>query len=250
MSKRMTAAQAREALHALADRRRAAVYQRFFKTGPGEYGEGDAFIGVTVPDVRSVLKRFRELPADESNKLIRSAIHEERLLGLLILVHQSQRGDGKTRERNFRQYMAARAFINNWDLVDASAEHVVGGYLFDMAGKRDPWPFLTKLARSPIWHERRIAVLATFHFIRKGQFDLTARLSEQLLGDPHDLLHKATGWLLREIGKRDLAPLLAFLDQHAAVMPRTMLRYAIERLPKNQRRQYMHMRAMATAVKA
>lgn len=239
----MTSAAAREALHELASPKRAAHFQRFFKSGPGEYAAGDVFIGNTVPQIRGVLKQFREMPADEIEPLIRSRIHEERLLGLLILVHQSRRGDATTRRRIYKQYIAAKAHINNWDLIDASAETIVGGYLRGIASARDPWPTLAKLARSPVWSDRRIAVLATFHFIRNHEFDLTLRLCELLLTDPHDLLHKATGWLLREIGKRHAATLVTFLDQHATVMPRTMLRYAIERLPEAQRRRYMQQRS-------
>lgn len=245
-----TTAAARSALRELASPKRAAGFQRFFKTGPGEYGEGDVFIGNTVPQIRSVAKAFCNLPADEVEPLIRSKIHEERLLGLLILVHQSRRGDASVRRRIFTQYLAAKAHVNNWDLVDSSAETIVGGYLRGIAPKRDPWPFLSKLAKSKVWSDRRIAVLATFHFIRHNEFDLTLRLCELLLADPHDLLHKATGWLLREVGKRDASKLRAFLDHHAAVMPRTMLRYAIERLPEAQKRRYMAQRERRSATQS
>lgn len=225
---------ARAALRALADPAVARSTARFFKTGPGEYGEGDRFVGVRVPDVRRVAKAFADLPLDEVAKLLRSDVHEERLLALLILVRQYARGGRDERDRIYRLYLGNLRFVNNWDLVDLSAEHIVGWHLRD----RDRAP-LRELARSPVLWERRVALLATFHFIKRGDGAETLALVEMLLGDREDLIHKAAGWMLRETGKRDPAAHGAFLRKHRRTMPRTMLRYAIERLPETERRRYM-----------
>jgi 3-methyladenine DNA glycosylase AlkD len=224
------------ALRAAARPGDAAVLQRFFKTGPGEYGEGDVFLGVRVPAIRRIVRAHRAdagLPAIRG--LLASLYHEARLLGLLLLVERFRRGSARERVAIFRLYLASTDRINNWDLVDLSAEHIVGGGLRE---RRDR-SLLDRLARSASLWERRIAVLATFHFIRRGEFDDTLRLARRLLADPHDLMHKAVGWMLREVGKRDAPRLRAFLDRHAAVMPRTMLRYAIERFPEAERRRYL-----------
>ena len=219
----------RKAIRELADPAKAAGFQGFFKTGPGEYGEGDVFIGLTVPQVRSLLRRFR--PADDPtvSALLRSTIHEERLLALLFLVDRCRRGD---RDAAFRLYVQSFARINNWDLVDASAEHIVGAQgvgraqLLRWAGSRHLWT-------------RRIAIVSTFYDIRHGRFGDTLAVARALLGDDHDLIHKAVGWMLREVGKRDLAALEGFLKRHHQVMPRTMLRYAIERHPEPRRKAWL-----------
>ena len=212
----------------------AQFLQRFFKTGPGEYGEGDRFIGVRVPVLRRLAREFRGLALADARKLLHRPVHEERLLALLILVDAYDRGDESERAAIFQLYLADAACVDNWDLVDSSAPGIVGRHLethprqvlFELAGSSDLW-------------KRRIAVLATFHFIRRNEFAETLRLAKRLLRDRQDLIHKAAGWMLREAGKRDVAVLRGFLEQHAARMPRTMLRYAIEKLPGAERRQWL-----------
>lgn len=214
---------------------RVAAALWFFKCGPGEYGEGDRFIGVTVPAQRIVARRFRELPIKESETLLTSPIHEERLTALFVLVDQFTRGDDRTRGQIFRLYMRRLRFVNNWDLVDSSAAQIVGGWLADK-----PRDLLDRLARSKHLWSRRVAMIATLHFIQRGDHRDAIRIATILVNDQHDLIHKATGWMLREVGKRaSPAALTAFLNRHAATMPRTMLRYAIERLPEAERRRWM-----------
>ena len=221
-------------LRRFADPRDAEVLQRFFKTGPGEYGEGDRFLGVRVPRLRALAREFRSMPREQVLALLRSAWHEERLLALLLLVEQYRRGSDDDREAIHEAYLAHTAHIDSWDLVDGSAEHIVGAHL-------DPAKpaLLERLARSESVWERRIAILATFHWIKRGDPGLALRLARLLLQDRHDLIHKAVGWMLREVGKRDLAAEEAFLREHYRTMPRTMLRYAIERFPEELRRQYL-----------
>ncbi len=213
----------------------AAVLARFFKTGPGEYGEGDRFLGLRVPQVRAVVRETAPTATHaDAGELLRSPWHEERLCALLLWVHQFRKGDPRTRREIYDAYLASTGWINNWDLVDLSAEHVVGGWLH--ARSRRP---LYRLARSGCLWERRIAILATFHFVRRGEFDDTLALAELLRNDEHDLMHKAVGWLLREVGKRDQAAEETFLRRYCRQLPRTMLRYAIERFPKPLRRRYL-----------
>lgn len=231
-----TAQDVRAALAEVADPARAAHSARFFKTGPGQYGEGDVFLGATVPQVRAVVKRFRRLGFAEIDALLDDAEHEHRLAGVLLLVEASRRDPARAAER----YLAAvrRGRVNNWDLVDASAEHVLGGWLAD----RDR-SLLDELAASPSLWERRVAVLTTFHFIKRGDASTTLALAERLLGDRDDLMHKAVGWMLREVGKRvSRDELRRFLDAHAARMPRTMLSYATEHLPAGERAAYRALR--------
>jgi 3-methyladenine DNA glycosylase AlkD len=230
----MTAEDARIRLRSLASPGAAQAATRFFKTGPGQYAEGDTFIGITVPAVRTVSRSFRALPLDEVRVLLNSPVHEERHLALMILVLQVAKCDEAHRKAAFDLYLSNTRFINNWDLVDCSAPQIVGGYL--MTGPREP---LFVLAKSKSLWERRIAVVSTQHFIRHGEFDETLAISELLVGDEEDLIHKAAGWMLREVGKKDQAALEGFLDRHGAVMPRTMLRYAIEKFPPDQRRAYL-----------
>ena len=225
----------RRALRAQAHPDRVAGITRFFKCGPGEYGEGDAFIGVTVPAQRAVARQFRDLPLKESEKLLMSRIHEERLTALFILVGQFTRGDERTRRQIFRLYMRRLRFINNWDLVDSSAAPIVGGWLEDK-----PRGLLDRLARSTHLWSRRVAMIATFHYIHRRDHRDAIRIATILVNDTHDLIHKAVGWMLREVDKRaSPAALTAFLHRHAATMPRTMLRYAIERLPATERKLWM-----------
>ncbi len=212
----------------------ARQYQRFFKTGPGEYGEGDRFRGIRVPVLRHLTRTYAALPLDQTERLLASPYHEDRMLALLIMVRQYQRGDRTTQNRLYRSYVNHLARINNWDLVDCSAPYLPGPHL----ATRDR-AILDRWAASPHLWTRRIAIMATFHFIRLGQFDDTLRLAARLLGDPEDLMHKATGWMLREVGNRDRETLRTFLDHHLPTMPRTMLRYAIEKLPPNERRAYL-----------
>lgn len=221
-------------LAALADPGRAAVLARFFKTGPGGYGEGDRFLGIRVPDVRRVIRRYRGLPLDAILALLRSAYHEVRLAALLLMVDAHRRADARGREAIFHAYLAHADRVNNWDLVDASAEHLVGLHV----APGDPELLLRLAGSGSVW-ERRIAMLATFHWTKRGEPGPALRLAARLVDDPHDLIHKASGWMLREVGKRDAAALDGFLRAHHAAMPRTMLRYAIERLPPEARRAWL-----------
>jgi len=220
----------RRRLRKLADPVRAKHSLRFFKTAPGQYGHGDRFLGLTVPAMRTLVREFRELPLAGAEALLASEWHEERLVALLILVAQYRHAPAEV----YRLYLANTDRINNWDLVDASAPHIVGAHL--ETRNRRP---LYLLARSKSLWERRIAVVATQHFIRRDDLADTLAIARILLRDEHDLIHKATGWMLREAGKRDERVLRAFLDEHAAAMPRTMLRYAIERLPPALREHYL-----------
>jgi 3-methyladenine DNA glycosylase AlkD len=218
----------------LADPERAATHQRFFKTGKGEYGEGDIFRGIRVPEIRKLAKRYKDIPLKDAERLIHSPFHEDRELALVILVCRFAKGDESLRREIYSLYLTNTKYINNWDLVDISAEHIIGAFLID----RDKEP-LMRLADSDILWERRIAVIATFHFIKKGRFDETLMIAARLLNDPEDLIHKAVGWMLREIGKRDMPAEETFLKQHYRRMPRTMLRYAIERFPEAMRLAYL-----------
>ena len=221
-------------LQTLADGRRASNFQRFFKTGPGQYGEGDRFIGLTVPQMRTTAKTFVGLPLAQVVKLLRSPIHEHRLTALMIMVLQFQKGDETTRRAIYDLYLSNTRWVNNWDLVDASAPYIVGAWL-----EKRSHAALMKLARSPVLWERRIAIVATQHLIRKGIFATTFDLAERLMADPHDLIHKAVGWMLREVYKRDPASTVAFLEKHQHELPRTALRYAIERCDGPTRKRLM-----------
>jgi 3-methyladenine DNA glycosylase AlkD len=222
-------------LRALSDPEKANFLPRFFKTGPGEYGEGDIFLGVVVPNVRKVAKTHKKASKKDITKLLSSAYHEDRLAALLIMIEQYRCGDEQTKKNIFDLYLASTSRINNWDLVDLSAQHIVGDYLLERRRS-----VLTKLARSIDLWERRIAILSTYCFIRRGESEETLRIAELLLRDSHDLIHKAVGWMLREVGNRcSLAEECKFLDKHASTMPRTMLRYAIERFPPALKSRYM-----------
>jgi len=239
-----TAKSAQQRLRSFASPEQATILSRLFKTGPGQYGEGDKFIGVKVPVTRKVAKEFKSLPLSEVECLLHSEIHEERLLALVILVGQFEKGDDAIKKQIYDLYLANTQFINNWDLVDLSAPQIVGGYLQDRSRKP-----LDRLAKSKSLWERRISILATFYFIREGDFADTTRIAEKLLGDKEDLIHKAVGWMLREVGKRDVAVLEEFLTQHCGAMPRTMLRYAIERFPEGKRMKYMDRKALQQQVR-
>jgi 3-methyladenine DNA glycosylase AlkD len=213
---------------------RAKSNKWFFKTAPGEYGAGDRFLGVTVPELRALARDYRDMPLKYVEKLLHSPWHEERLLALLILVNQYVRGDARARHAIHQIYLRNTASINNWDLVDSSAAQIVGAHL----EKRDR-RVLRTLARSKSVWERRIAMIATYHYIRQRDFKDALAVAALLRRDEHDLIHKAVGWMLREIGKRDRRTEERFLRKHARRMPRTMLRYAIERFPAGTRRKYL-----------
>lgn len=232
----MSLQQIRQALHAHADPIRAEHSKRFFKTGRGQYGEGDTFIGVSVPHARKISRQYYTLPKEELKSLLYSPLHEERLLAMYILVLQFQKGNEKAQDEVYHYYLAHTKQVNNWDLVDSSASYIVGAYLYE----RDR-TILYQLSRSKDLWERRIAIVATHYFIRKKDVKTTVEIAEILLKDSHDLIHKAVGWMLREVGKQDEDALLAFLDRHASYMPRTMLRYSLERLPESVRKNYMKM---------
>jgi 3-methyladenine DNA glycosylase AlkD len=230
----MTLAEVRREVRRLENPRRAGTLRRFFKTGPGEYGAGDRFLGLTVPEVRTLVRRFRGAPREVRKGLVASSFHEERLLGLLLLVDQYRQGGPEEREVLYREYVAAFPRINNWDLVDATAEHVVGPHLASLRAS----PLAAWATSENLWI-RRISIVATFHLIRRGRFQETLRIARILLRDPHDLIHKAVGWMLREVGKRDPRAAEGFLRSHYRAMPRTMLRYAIERYPGRKRLAYL-----------
>ena len=235
MDRRPTATAMIAALKAAAEPGRAGVLQGFFKTGPGEYGEGDRFIGVRVPVLRALIRRFEDAPRAEIRKLLASPLHEARLLAVLLLVRQFQRSKEDADWRAIYEfYLSQAGRINNWDLVDVSAPGVVGRWL----AERSHAPLL-KLARSPLLWERRIAIVATLHFMRQGDLDTTFRVADILLTDEHDLIHKAVGWMLRVAGDVDGARLREFLRTRHDRMPRTMLRYAIEKFPEAERRTYL-----------
>ena len=221
-------------LEVLSNPEAALFAQRFFKTGPGEYAEGDLFRGIRVPVLRKMVPSLDGIPLPEVIRLLESAFHEDRLLALLLLMRRFTKGDELSRQQIHDIYLAHTRYINNWDLVDISAQYLVGAFLCS----RDR-TLLYQLAASQSLWERRIAIIATFHFIRKDEFDDTLALAELLLDDPQELLHKATGWMLREVGKRDLPTLESFLQLHYLRMPRVMLRYAIERFPEELRLRYL-----------
>ena len=232
----MKAANVRKELKSMADPDKAVILQRFFKTGLGQYGEGDIFIGVTVPQSRKIAKKFSQLQLVEVKTLLYSRIHEERLVALLILVwrYSSALDSREEKEEIVKFYLDNIKQVNNWDLVDLSAPNILGAHLIDNRDRR----LLYRLAKSENVWERRVAILATYHFIRNGDFSYTLKIAEMLLQDRHDLIHKAVGWMLREVGKRDATAQEEFLEKYWSVMPRTMLRYAIERLPENKRLHY------------
>lgn len=221
-------------LQELGSREKAKVLQRFFKTGPGEYGEGDVFIGVKVPELRKLAKEYQEITVKEVKQLLKSAIHEERLLALFILVRKYSKGNETEKKRIYELYLKNTQFINNWDLVDGSAHHIIGAFLVDKS--KEP---LYSLAKSKNLWERRISIISTFYFIKHDKHAETLKISEILLTDEQDLIHKAVGWMLREIGKRHMPTEENFLRKHYKRMPRTMLRYAIEKFPEDKRQGYL-----------
>ena len=211
--------------------KKAKISQRFFKTGKGEYGEGDIFLGVMIPGIRAVAKKYLDLDLKDVKDLLNSDIHEHRLTGLLILVGKYEKGD---KEKIFNFYLDNSSRINNWDLVDVTAPRIVGNFLLDK-----PRDILHSLAESDNLWERRIAIISTFSFIKENDFKDALKIAKKLLQDKHGLMHKAVGWMLREVGKKDIKELESFLKKHYKNMPRTMLRYAIEKFPEEERKKWL-----------
>ncbi len=213
----------------------AAFLQRFFRTGPGEYGAGDRFRGIRVPALRQLVRLHADLPEIDVLRLLASRYHEDRLMALLLLVHRFERGDATVRRAIYDAYLAHADRVNNWDLVDLSAPGIVGAWLLQT---NDPAPLGVLAASGSLW-QRRIAMVATYAFIRAGQTKVAVDVADRLRHDPHDLIHKATGWMLREVGKRDPAALVGYLERRAGALPRTALRYALERQPPAVRQHFM-----------
>ena len=213
---------------------KAKILSRFFKTGKGEYGEGDIFLGITVPQTRAIAKKYTHLNLKDLEKLLSSKIHEYRLIALLILIENYKKASIENKNLIFNFYIKNTKFINNWDLVDLSAPHIVGNFLLDKDKS-----ILYNLAKSSNLWEKRIAIISTYAFIRLYKFKHTLKISEILMNDNHDLIHKAVGWMLREVGKRNKEVEEKFLNQHYMKMPRTMLRYAIEKFENNKRKKYL-----------
>jgi 3-methyladenine DNA glycosylase AlkD len=224
----------RKTLKEFEDKKKARELQRFFKTGPGEYGEGDIFLGIKVPVLRKIAKKYKDLKLPEIEKLLHSPIHEERFLSLVVLIQAFVRSNEGEKKKLYEFYLENTEFINNWDLVDTSAEHIIGAFLRDKSKKT-----LYSLAKSRSLWERRIAIIATITFIKQNDFKETLKIAKMLLEDQEDLIHKAVGWMLREIGKRDLQTEEIFLEEHYNKMPRVMLRYAIEKFPEAKRKKYL-----------
>lgn len=221
-------------LQTLSNPKQAQTLQKFFKTGPGEYGEGDRFLGIGVPELRKLAKAYYHISPGAVTRLIASKIHEKRMLALLILLVKFKRGDDEKRKRIYKFYLKNVRFVNSWDLVDVSAASIMGDYLKDKS--KAP---LYQLAKSKNMWERRIAIIATLAFIKQGKFSDSLEISKMLLGDKEDLIHKAVGWMLREIGKREPVIIETFLKEHYKMLPRTTLRYAIEKFPENKRQRYL-----------
>ena len=234
----MITADWKQQLKNLANPEKAKILAGFFKTGKGEYGEGDIFLGVTVPQNREVAKKFFVAPLDQFVPLLHSEIHEFRLSALIALVLRYKKfKDEASRKEIVDFYLTNTTYINNWDLVDLSCTYILGDYLMTR-----PHDILFELSNSTNMWEQRIAIVSTLAFVRNGEFATAVALAEKYLNHTHDLIHKATGWVLREAGKKDIATLRAFLDAHAPQMPRTALRYAIEKLSQDERKKYMQMK--------
>lgn len=225
-------------LLSLADSDTAIHSQRFFKTGKGEYGEGDVFLGIRVPVLRQLAKKHRQLALKNIQSLLRSQYHEQRLLAVIMLVNRYKKSDDSSAALIFSSYINNTKYINNWDLVDVSAPNIIGAHLYKKNRK-----LLYALCRSDNLWERRIAIISTLYFIRNSDYNDCLKITELLMHDPQDLIHKACGWMLRETGKKSEPTLIAFLDKYAAIMPRTMLRYALEKLPEKLRHTYMMMKS-------
>lgn len=226
--------QLKQQLKAMADPEQAAHLQRFFKTGPGEYGAGDQFLGLRMPQLRRLVKGYLDLGVGDVTRLLHTTLHEQRMAALLIWTYQFPKASASRQKAIYCAYLGNTRWINNWDLVDVTVTHIVGAYLLPRSRK----PLYQRANSKNLW-ERRIAMVATLIFIRHNQFEDTLKIADRLLADPHDLIHKAVGWMVREVGKRDVTVLEAFLLPRYQRMPRTMLRYAIEKLPEAQRQAYL-----------
>lgn len=224
----------RKTLKEFENKKKARKLQRFFKTGPGEYGEGDIFLGIKVPVLRNIAKKYKGISLPDIEKMLHSPIHEERFLSLVLLTQAFARSNEREKKKLYEFYLENTEYINNWDLVDTSAEHIIGTFLRDKSKK--PLHFL---ARSRSLWERRIAIISTFNFIKQNDFDETLKIAKMLVEDKEDLIHKAVGWMLREVGKRDLQAEEIFLEEHYNKMPRVMLRYAIEKFTEAKRKKYL-----------
>lgn len=220
-----------KALTSIADKEIAEHSSRFFKTGKGEYGEGDQFLGIRVPEQRKIAKKFHDIPLNMVRILLKSEYHEIRLTALFILVYKYRKADHLDKEKIYRFYMDHLDAVNNWDLVDSTAKYIVGHFLLNKDKS-----VLYDLCKSENLWKRRISIVATHHFIDKGYIQDTFEIAEYLLHDSEDLIHKAVGWMLREAGKKNKPALLSFIKTHVSVMPRTMLRYSIEKMPENERK--------------
>ncbi|MFA5099079.1 MAG: DNA alkylation repair protein [Candidatus Paceibacterota bacterium] len=230
----------RKQLKFKSDPKRAKLLQGFFKTGKGEYAEGDVFLGLTVPETRKIVGEYKDLSFKEIQELFKSKIHEERQIALMILVCKYEKASEAGKMEIFKFYLKNTKYINNWDLVDLYAPKIVGEYLYNCKQENYKRQTLNKLAKSKNLWEKRIAMLSTFYFINQKKFEDALKIAKILLNDEHDLIHKAVGWMLREVGKRDLAQEEKFLKKHYKVMPRTMLRYAIEKFPEKKRKMYLN----------
>jgi 3-methyladenine DNA glycosylase AlkD len=231
---RLSANEIRKTIRRLGNAERAELSQRYFKTGPGEYGEGDIFLGLNAKQIHGLTKEYQLMATEEVLQLLQSAIHDERAIAVLILVRAFAKGDEAKKKLIYELYLQQTRFINNWDLVDCSAPHIVGAFLLNKSKKT-----LYTLAKSQSLWERRIAIISTFYFIRHNEFTETLKIARVLLKDKEDLIHKAVGWMLREVGKRNLEVEETFLIEHYEKMPRTMLRYAIEKFPEARRQMYL-----------
>ena len=226
--------QLKKDLQKLKNPKKAKILARFFKTGKGEYGYGDVFLGLMVPESRKIAIKYKDMPFNDIKTLLKSKIHEERLIALLMLVHNYKNGNTAEKEKIYNFYLKNTKLINNWDLVDLTADKIIGAHLIDKDKS-----ILYKLARSGNVWERRIAIISTFYFIRNGKYEETFRISKLLLNDKYDLIHKAVGWMLRELGKRNQEEEEKFLRKYFKNMPRTMLRYAIERFEEDKKKFYL-----------
>lgn len=231
----MPVAAIKRRLKEYSDRKKIPVLMSFFKTGPGEYGEGDIFIGTSVPLIRKAAREYSNIKLEEISGLLKSPVHEERLAAIFILVSRFRNSDADGKKEIYEFYLGHSAFVNNWDLVDSSAHHIIGGFLAD----RDKKP-LYRLASSVDLWKKRMSIIATFHYIKNGRIKESLKISKMLLKDKEDLIHKAVGWMLREVGKKDLRALEDFLSAHYMNIPRTTLRYAIEKMPESKRRHYLN----------
>ncbi|HZW38551.1 MAG TPA: DNA alkylation repair protein [Ignavibacteriaceae bacterium] len=230
----MSAIELKQYLKSKANVNDAINLQRFFKTGPGEYGEGDIFHGIKIPILREATKKFMNLSLADIQEVLHSKYHEERMISLFLLINKFKKAEPKEKKTIYNMYLKNTKYINNWDLVDLSSHHIVGAYLFDK--EKD---ILYKMAASKDLWKKRIAIISTFYFLRRGDFVPTFKIAEMLLNDKHDLIHKGVGWMLREVGNRDMGAEEEFLLCFYKQMPRTMLRYAIEKFPENKRQAYL-----------